>query len=138
MGETHYIVIDGSMTHLGAEPRSIDGSVGEFVGQLYYATFKLPAEYDPAESAIIQSRARYNHGGMKFLLNNHEVEKILGPHYKSRDECVTDFVVLPKNLLKPGTNTIHIGHTSSVPLDGEYFIMDNIVLWYKTNGKANV
>lgn len=40
-----------------------------------------------------------------------------------------DISVVPKEWLKPGENSIHIGYA-----DGRYddFIVDNIVLWYKT------
>jgi len=132
MAESHYIVVNGSMTHLGEQTTSIEGAVGDFTGQMFYATFTLPDDYSAAESAIIQCRSQYNNGMMKFILNNQRIENILTPHSRSRDEWISETVVIAKNLLQPGSNTIHIGHSSSVPLEGENFMVDNIILWYKT------
>jgi len=126
--QSQYKVIEAGMRHLGDQPTLI--GAGTFVGQLYYATFDLPDNIDPQELAVIQCRTLHNQvRNKRFFLNLRQLGNILEPHPNNRDEWMMDISVVPKEWLKPGENSIHIGYA-----DGRYddFIVDNIVLWYKT------
>lgn len=126
--QTHFIVIEAGMKHLGDQPTSIGG--GTFVGDLYYAKFNLPDNVEPNELSVIQCRTRHNQKSNKrFFINIQQLGNILEPHPNNKDEWMMDISVVPKDFLKPGENSVHIGYGNA---DYDDFIVDNIVLWYKT------
>jgi len=117
------------MKHLGDQPQSIGGA-GKFVGPLFEATFDLPEDVDAKEQAVIQCRTKHNQlNNKRFFLNMRKLDNILEPHPKNKDEWMLDIAIVPENWLKSGENIIYIGYA-----DDRYddFIVDNIVLWYKT------
>jgi len=119
----------GEMKHLGDQPMSIGGE-GKFVGPLYEAKFDLPNNVNNEEEAIIQCRTKHNElNNKRFFLNYEILEEILEPHPKNKNEWMMDIAIVPKGFLKPGENTIYIGYADERYDD---FIVDNIVLWYKT------
>jgi hypothetical protein len=117
------------MMHIGEEPKSIKGE-GNFVGPLWEMTFDLPEDLDTEETAVIQCRTKHNEiDNKRFFLNYKPLEDILEPHQKNKNEWMLDIAVVPKGMLRAGENIIYIGYADERFDD---FIVDNIVLWYKT------
>jgi hypothetical protein len=117
------------MKHLGDQPQSIGGE-GTFVGPLYEAKFELPENVDIEEEGVIQCRTKHNEvKNKRFFLNFHVLEEVLEPHPDNKEEWMMDIAIVPKGWLTPGENTLHIGYADERYDD---FIVDNIVLWYKT------
>ncbi|KPJ66077.1 hypothetical protein AMJ44_09030 [candidate division WOR-1 bacterium DG_54_3] len=128
--DTQFTVIIAEIRHLGDQPTSI-GEAGIFVGPLFHAKFNLPDNLDYQELAVIQCRTKHNQLNNKiFLLNHKPLPDILEPHPKNKNEWMMDIAVVPKGWLKSGENTIHIAYSDERYDD---FIVDNLVLWYKTN-----
>ena len=118
------------MKHLGDQPQSIGGE-GTFVGPLYEAKFELPDNVDIHQEGIIQCRTKHNEiKNKRFFLNLHVLEEVLEPHPQNKEEWMMDIAIVPKEWLTPGENIIYIGYADERYDD---FIVDNIVLWYKTN-----
>jgi hypothetical protein len=120
----------GEMKHLGDQPKAIGGE-GKFVGPLFEAHFDLPDNVNLEEEAIVQCRTKHNElDNKRFFLNYQWLKEILEPHPRNKNEWMMDISIVPKGWLKPGENIIYIGYA-----DDKYddYIVDNIVLWYKTN-----
>ncbi|UCE73029.1 MAG: hypothetical protein JSV56_08290 [Methanomassiliicoccales archaeon] len=85
---------------------------------------------DPEELAVIHCRTKDNQLNNKmFFLNHKPLPDILEAHPANKDEWMMDIAIVPKGWLKPGENNIHIGYSDERYDD---FIVDNLVLWYKT------
>jgi hypothetical protein len=132
-GETQFKVIIAEIRHLGDQPTSI-GEAGIFVGPLFHAKFDLPENIDPDELAVIQCRTKDNQLNNKmFFLNHKPLPDILEPHPSNKEEWMLDIAIVPKGWLKHGENNIHIGYSDE---NYDDFVVDNLVLWYKTIPKS--
>jgi len=132
MEQSHYLVVNGSMTHLGDKPTFIMG-LGEFIGKLYFAKFDLPENMNPNEKAIMQYRIVHNNEtSKKFFLNERLIGNFTENTLENRDICIMDVLVIPEKSLVPGENNIHIGCTHSSTDGNVDFAVDDIIIWYKT------
>jgi len=114
---------------LGDQPTAI-GEAGIFVGPLFHAKFNLPENLDVEELAVFQCRTKDNQLNNKmFFLNLKPLPDILEPHPGNKKEWMMDIAIIPKGWLKSGENSIHIGYADE---NYDDFVIDNLVLWYKT------
>jgi hypothetical protein len=67
-----------------------------------------------------------------FFLNLKPLPDILEPHPANKKEWMMDIAIIPKGWLKAGENSIHIGYSDE---NYDDFVIDNLVLWYKTKDK---
>ncbi|UCF09180.1 MAG: hypothetical protein JSW28_05760 [Thermoplasmata archaeon] len=127
--DTEYVVIMGVIKGPGNKTQSIGGEK-EIVGPLYEARFDLPDNVDIREEAVIQCRTKHNEiKNKKFFLNFHVLDELLMPHPENKNEWLLEIGIVPKGWLTPGENILYIGYTDERFDD---FMVDNIVLWYKT------
>lgn len=130
--QSHYLVLESGMTHLGDNPGALPGN---FEGDLYWKLFNLPDNVDPREYAVLQCRTYNNQQDTKhLLLNLKRIGNILETHPNNPDEWMTDIAIVPRDTLKPGLNGVHIGFRRC----GDDFVFDNLVLWYKTREESVV
>jgi hypothetical protein len=116
------------MRHLGESPLSVGGI--SFAGKVYHAVFNLPANLAVDEFGVLQCRTLHNQvDNKRFFINAELIENFLEPHPIIRNEWVLEGTVIPKGWLNPGENSLLIGFADDNVDD---FIIDDIVLWYKT------
>lgn len=128
MHQSHFQVIVPDMRHLGESPLSV-GSI-TFAGKVYHAVFELPANLAEEEFGVLQCRTLHNQvNNKRFFVNSHLMENFLEPHPVMRNEWVLEGTVIPKGWLQPGENSVLVGFADD-NLDD--FIIDDVVVWYKT------
>jgi hypothetical protein len=133
-GETKYKVIVAEIRHLGDQPTAI-GEAGIFIGPYFHAKFNLPQNLDAEELAVFQCRTKDNQLNNKmFFLNHKPLPDILEPHPANKREWMMDIAIVPKGWLKVGENNIHVGYSDE---NYDDFVIDNLVLWYKTQKSTN-
>jgi hypothetical protein len=126
--QSHFQVIVPDMRHLGESPLSVEGIA--FAGRIYQAVFNLPQDLAENEYSYLQCRTLHNQvNNKKFFINSQLVENFLEPHPIIRTEWILEGTVIPKGWLKPGENSLIVGFADENVDD---FIIDDIVLWYKT------
>jgi hypothetical protein len=127
-------VIIAEIRHLGDQPTAI-GEAGIFVGPLFHAKFNLPDNLDTEKLAVFQCRTKDNQLNNKmFFLNLKPLPDILEPHPANKKEWMMDIAIIPKGWLKPGENNIHVGYSDE---NYDDFVIDNLVLWYKTRDSTS-
>jgi hypothetical protein len=105
------------------------------VGPLFHAKFNLPDNLDNEELAVFQCRTKDNQLNNKmFFLNLKPLPDILEPHPANKKEWMMDIAIIPKGWLKAGENSIHIGYSDE---NYDDFVIDNLVLWYKTKDQVD-
>lgn len=119
---------------MGDQPTAI-GEAGIFVGPYFHAKFNLPSTLDMKELAVFQCRTKDNQLNNKmFFLNHKPLPDILEPHPANKREWMMDIAIIPKGWLKVGENNIHVGYSDE---NYDDFVLDNLVLWYKTKASAS-
>jgi hypothetical protein len=126
--QSHFIVIEPVMQHLGDQPSALGGHT--FVGTVYCSEFDLPDNTATQEFAIVQCRTKHNQlAGKICAINNERIPNIPEPHPGNKSEWMVDIAIIPKGALRAGNNFICFGARARPDDD---YLLDNIIIWYKT------